>query len=371
MANKRIPELTEILSSSLIGIDLLLLEDMSISSGVSKKLKLSELGKYLLNNNSINGSLNGTASWALYAISASWAPFQISASYANTSSWAYRAITASYALNTLSASYARSSSYAITASYAFTSSVQLVYSSAYSDHARSASYLIYTPGVMNGTASYAIQSSRSLSSVTSSYLIYDPLIENGTASYAIIANQTISSSFLSFDGNPNGTASYSMRSSIADTVSTVTTITNDYIFREFGPYDCDILNTNTASIGAFTVTNSSSNRTIILEVYGDINIFNTASITSSGSLVLNITNADGSPISYDVDVATYQHYITSSTSNITNSLILPSYLKGKVTGYTSDHFSASLFLSGPITFYTGSRPIRMTVKANTDNFAMD
>ena len=368
MANSRIPDLAQIYSNQLIDSDLLLLEDMSVPNGVSKKLELSDFSDYLLGNFK-TGSLYGTASWA---VSSSWAPYQISASYSNTSSLAWNAISASYALNCLSASYAKSSSYAITASYAITSSFYLVVSSGFAnnaDYAKSASYLIYTPGIVNGTASFALTSSRAISSNTSSYLQYNS-IPNGTASFALTASQTISSSYLNFNGNNNGTASYAIAAGNADTVTLVTTIKNDYIYREHGPYDCSLLNSDiTASIGAFIINSSANNPTAIIEAWGDVKMISTSSLTESASLTLNISDVDF-PISIDLDKSTYYNFVTSSTSSqTTSSIIVPTYLKGTMT--TMGHLSASIFKSGPIEFYTGSRPFRMVIKINGDTFTMD
>jgi hypothetical protein len=370
MANKRVPELVAITAAEMSPQDLLLLADVA-PFPESKKLPLSELSVYLLNNGNLTGSFYGTSSWAINAISASWAPYQESASYASTSSWAWRSITSSYAIDALSASYALSSSYAITASYAITSSVQLIYSSAFADYARSASYLIYTPGVFNGTASYALTSSRSITSVSSSFLTYSPLTPNGTASFAATASQAISSLFLSFNGNNNGTASHAMTAGNADTVTLVTTIKNDYVYREFGMFQCELINSDTtASIGAFDADSDANNPSIIIEAWGDVIMWSTSSFVDSGSLSLNLVNVD-LPVYIELDKSTFLNYNTGSTSaQVTSSIIVPVYLKGKTT--SMGHFSASVFKMGSlISFYTGSRPFLMSVKVNSDDFAMD
>lgn len=370
MANKRIPELAEITAAELSSLDLLLLEDIA-PNPESKKLKLSQLTTYLLNNGNLSGSFFGTSSWALRAISSSWAPYQVSSSYSSTSSWAIRSITASYALEALSASWARSSSYAITASYALTSSVQLIYSSAFADYARSASYLTYTPGVFNGTGSYSLTSSNSISSITSSFLVYNPTISNGTASFAATASQTISSSFLSFNGNFNGTASHALTAGNANSVTLVTTVKNDYIYREFGMYQCDILNSDTtASIGAFEANSDANNPSMIVEAWGDVIITNTNTSSNSSSFSLNLVNVD-LPVYIELDKSTFLNYNTGSAASlITSSIIVPVYLKGKTT--SMGHFSASIFKHGnSVNFYTGSRPFLMSIKVNSDDFAMD
>lgn len=370
MANKRVSDLPAITAAELSLSDLFLLADVS-PNAVSKKLTVSELNTYLLNNGNLTGSLYGTSSWALRSLSASWAPYQESASYAATSSWSWRAITSSYALEALSASWARSSSFAITASYAMTSSVQLVYSSAYSDYANSASYLIYTPGVFNGTASYALTSSRAMSALTTSFIFYHPLNPNGTASFAATSSQTTSASFLNFIGNNNGTASHAMTAGNSDTVTLVTTVKNDYIYREFGMFQCDLLNSDTtASIGAFEVDSDANNPSMIVEAWGDIMIWSTSSFANSGSISLNVIETNVATY-IELDKSTYLNYSTgSNTAQVTSSIIVPVYLKGKTT--VMGHFSASLFKTGNlISFYTGSRPFLMSIKVNSDDFLMD
>lgn len=368
MANKRVQELVAITADELSPSDLLLLADVA-PNPESKKLALSELSSYLLSNGNLSGSFYGTASWTLNAVSASWAPYQISASYASTSSWAWRSITSSYALAALSASWANSSSYAITASYAITSSVQLIFSSAYADFSRSSSYLIYTPGVFNGTASYALTSSRSITSLSSSFLNYSPLVSNGTASNAASASQAISSSFLVYTGNPNGTASYALSTPTASNAATVTWINNSNIYREYGPYDCSLVSSDTtASIGAITINSNANVPAAIIEAWGDIKLTSTSSNDTS-SLTLNLWDVDFLAYDLNLDVASYKNYNTGSQSSlVTSSLIVPVYLKGRTT--IMGHFSASIYKQGAIEFYTGSRPFRISVKLNSDDFTL-
>ena len=72
----------------------------------------------------ITGSLFGTASYAVQALSASWAPVQVSASYATTASYVLNAVTASYVTGSVhtSANPALSASYALSSSFASTTS---------------------------------------------------------------------------------------------------------------------------------------------------------------------------------------------------------------------------------------------------------
>lgn len=367
--NKRILDLVAITSGELSLSDLLLLEDIS-PVPQTKKLSLLELQLYCLNNGNLTGSFYGTSSWSINSLSSSYSPYQDSASYATTSSYSFTSITSSHAIDALSASYAKSSSYAITASYALTSSVQLIYSSAFADYSKTASYLSYTPGIPNGICFESITSSYSLVSQTSRFLTYTPGISNGTSSNALTSSRAITASHLQYNGSNNGTASHAMVAEIATTATTVTSINNDYIYREFGMFQCDLLNSDTtASIGAFQVDSNANNPSMIIEAWGDVKILGTASLDSS-SLSLNIINVD-LPINVELDKTTIFNYVTSSnSSDTTSSLILPVYLKGKTT--LMGHYSASIFKMGELlTFYTGSRPFLMSVKVNSDDFTMD
>jgi hypothetical protein len=223
MANKRVSELAPITAPELDFADLLLLSD--ITAHESKKLQLSDLSNFLLLDGQLTGSLLGTASYAFWAGTASFALNSSVPSNVLTASYLWytpgsNTGTSSYALAALSASYALSSSYAITASYALTSSVELVYSSAFADYARTASYLLFTPGSTNGTASYALTASYlvggiyqvSASYASTSSWAWDAIF----ASASLVSSQSFSSSysntasFMQFNGVPNGTASYAL-----------------------------------------------------------------------------------------------------------------------------------------------------------------
>ena len=105
----------------------------------------------------ITGSLQGTASWALNALTASYAANvpetasyalqalnTVSASFATSASQAQNAVTASYILNAVSASYALSSSFAVSSSRAVSASAATT--------AVSSSY----PIAVNGTTIYSV-----------------------------------------------------------------------------------------------------------------------------------------------------------------------------------------------------------------------
>ena len=218
MANRKVSELAPITAPELQPGNLLFLSD--ISAFESKKLQLGDLGSYLLVGGNLTASIYGTASYANNAATASYAliNFVASSSYSTFSTYAAFSGTSSLALMALSASMAFSSSYAITASYALTSSVELVYSSAFADYAKTASYILFTPGSTNGTASYALSSSYLIGGIaSSSYAATASWGLNAiSSSFARIAIQAITASyadtasFLTFNGVPNGTASYAL-----------------------------------------------------------------------------------------------------------------------------------------------------------------
>jgi histone arginine demethylase JMJD6 len=191
MANKKVSELVQITWNQLRPQDLFLLSD--VIAHESKKLTLQDLDTYIFSAG-LSGSLLGTASYAIQAISTSYSPSQVTASYSSTSSWAFNISTASYALQASSASWSLSGSYVLTASYAITSSAQMALSSSYANlatYANSASYLVYTPGIFNGSASYALASltsSYALTSTTSSYTLSSSF--SSTSSY-ITASKVI------------------------------------------------------------------------------------------------------------------------------------------------------------------------------------
>jgi hypothetical protein len=375
MGNRRVSELSPITAAEVAVDDLFLLADVSAIE--SKKLTASELGGYL----QTYVSASATSSLATNAKTASYLLYQGfvngTASYALTSSFNFSssharwADTSSYTLFALSASYAHSSSYALSASYAATSSVQLIYSSAFADYAKSASFLIYT-GILNGTASYAMTASRANNARTASFLI-GPLgsgAAGGTASFALSCSLARSASFLRYDGvTNNGTASYAWNARSASNATTVTTITNQYIYREYDPITSNI-NGQTASFGWMQFTASGVSANIIVESYGDILVPITNSVDFTSSLELVMENSGAR---FSLDTSTFQYYYTSSSEQVTGSNICSFYLKGKfvVTAPAAQRFSGSVMAYNNISFFTSSRAVRCNIKATTDNFTTE
>lgn len=326
MANKRVSELASIAASELDFADLLLLSD--ISAHESKKLQLSDLSSFLLLDGRLTGSLFGTASYAIHAATASYMPPQ-SASYAPTASWALNVNTASYALAALSASYSYNSFFAITASYALTSSVELVYSSAFADYARTASYLLFTPGSTNGTASYALTASYVLNTqVSTSYSNTSSWAWNAvTASRAIssinsnTASYTLSSSYLNFNGVANGTASYAM------VAGSTLNANRDYgifyaITRSISSSKLDLVSI-TPSLGGLKKTE--------FDVYGTIVLSFTSSQPINGLLELfSLDRQYGYSQSLD---STPIYALIGGGTNISGTLRYPFSLRGNASLY--------------------------------------
>ena len=227
MANKRISELAQ--ATNLTVDDLLLITD--VINHESKKLTLGDLNTYFATTGN-SGSFYGTASWAntssfaLVALNAG-TTLVTGGLYPITASWTQNIDTASYADRALTASNADISSYSLIAEYALTAATT---TTAYADLAKTASYLNYN-GIPTGTASYAFTSSftsgtasyvNSSSYATTSSLAMTASYVNGNisnADYATIANyatsanscnSSLTTTYLSYTGLPNGTASYAL-----------------------------------------------------------------------------------------------------------------------------------------------------------------
>jgi hypothetical protein len=152
------------------------------------------------------GSLEGTASWANNAISASYVLQAVSSSFASTASFVQNAQTASYVLQAVSASFATSASQAqnaVTASYVLQSvSSSFASTASFVQLAQSASYILQAV-----SSSFASTSSIATSS---SFASTASFVQNAqSASYVL---QAVSSSFAS-------TSSIAISASFATTAS--------------------------------------------------------------------------------------------------------------------------------------------------------
>lgn len=331
MPNIRISNLSPLAAADVADNDLFPILD--VSEITTKRITVGNVRSYL----QLNISASATASWALNSKSASYliytgipngtASNARTASFNLSSSHALRADTASYALFSISSSYAKTSSYAVSCSWAATSSVQLIYSSAFADYANSASHLIYN-GTPNGTAFRSISASVSLSSSVTNFLSYNGT-PNGTASYALYAAVAKTSSYLLYQGYPNGTSSYALRSnlsiladgaktssflqysellsngtsSFAITSSNALTaslaITSSHaliagsvnnVYKMYGPFDMTVSGAglNTGSV-SFSITSSSGGRRSYFEFDGEVSIPLTSS--TGGHLDINFNNS--------------------------------------------------------------------------------
>lgn len=363
MANKRVPELAPITAAELAPNDLFLLSDVSAIE--SKNLSVTQLQSYFQANTT--GSL--TASYALNARSASYliyagfpngtASYALTSSFNISSSHALWADTASYALLANTASYSITTSYAVSCSYAATSSVQLVYSSAYSDYAKSASYLIYN-GYDNGTAYHSITASQASLAISSYNLIYSGT-PNGTASYSITASNSNTSSYLIYKGYNNGTASnaitasYALSASVAGYLTYISSISNGTASNAFtASYAITASNTLTSSYsitasyakevpgiyqlyGPFTPTLSDPNNglvsvsitssyllpTMIFEFYGDIGIPFRNNAGTDGKVTINAAST-ALPSATVLVATSWAHSNTTATGSLTHSFVVRS-----------------------------------------------
>lgn len=374
MANKRVTELNELTYNQVSSDDFFLISD--VSAVESKKIRASQLRSYAFSTGSLSGSFYGTASYALNAGSASWAPSQLSSSYALSASLAVLAqsvISASFALSASFASASLIAQQALTASYALTSSVQYSTTSSYSNTSLTASYLLYTAGQNNGTAFNSVSASISSLANTSSYLVYNG-IPNGTASFALSASRAVSSSFLIYTGANNGTASYALHTGVtlfSNTSSVANSTNNPYIFREFNSFTASVVG-NTASFGYFQLTGSHGVPAVIMEAWGDVLIPHTSSMYVSGAQVpmgmLELVT-QGSSGTFRLDKATFGYFLSGSAIANTGSIICTFYLKGRFTVFPDpQRFSGSIFAYNGLSFYTGSRKVQAVIKSNTDYF---
>jgi hypothetical protein len=126
--------------------------------GIRKLIISSSYGYYNLNTGS---TYPITSSWALYAVSASYAPcncslLQTGSTYPITSSWSINALTASYALNSSGTNLQTGSTYPITSSWSI--------------NAVSASYAPCNCSLLQTGSYYPITASWAINTQTSSYI---------------------------------------------------------------------------------------------------------------------------------------------------------------------------------------------------------
>lgn len=363
MANKRVSELAPITAAELDFADLLLLSD--ISAHESKKLQLNDLSNFLLLDGRLTGSLLGTASYAMHALVADFAlnapiPTLVpSASFLVYTPGVFNG-TASYAMAALSASYSLSSSYCITASFALTSSVELVYSSAFADYARTASYLLFSPGSTNGTASYALTASYLLNTqISTSYSETSSWAWNAitasradSAALADTASFVYTASYLAFNGFPNGTASYAL------SAGTINNITQDY-----GIYKAMTQSLSSSQIDLVAVTPALGGlKTTSFEVYGTVLVpFTSSASPTDGDIELVVVDRQYG-YTHSIDASPVYAWIGGSTA-MSGTLKYPFTLRGEVdlNGLYSVYVTASNGV-----FIESSRTARFKLTSESD-----
>ncbi len=381
MANKRVSELAPIVAANLDFADLLLLSD--ISAHESKKLQLGDLSNFLLLDGRLTGSLLGTASYANFAGTASFALNAFTPSLVPSASFLLYTPgssngTASYALIALSSSYSLSSSFAITASYALTSSVELVYSSAFADYARTASYLLFTPGSTNGTASYAMTASYVLNfvPVSASYAQTASVsISSISASYAQTASVSISSISSSYSG-------YSSRAEDSFIVSSGTNVATLIIQgRTLGGQTVTIESTP----AGLTVDHNLfvSNDVYATNFHGNATTATTATTAATASIALS-TEVDITSIkNYGIFMAMTQ---SATSASLDILMVKPSNFSPMTTsveawGTAVCQYSAGTLINGAISLIAlnldsgipvslDSTPVCMTAKDTTGSLKM-
>lgn len=244
-----------------------------------------------------------------------------------------------------------------------------------------ASYLVLKPGRENGTASHAITSEnsiRSLQSETASYLYYNNS-PNGTASYAMNAYRSKFSDISTYAYTAD-TASYSYTSSWSESgsvcisasyavtasyvngvVPVATTITDQNVYRMWGPYSTRPLTSgNSSEIGAINTPEESSlvyfsiipptgsvTREVTITAMCDIVVSITNSDPRTGKVYLALDNLQSPGTeSFELDYTRPMNYINlqtavSGAASISGYIRQPIVLSGK-TGASSD-ISGSLY----------------------------
>lgn len=359
MANKRVSELSPITAAEIAGGDLLLLAD--ISAVESKKLSADELIDYV--QSAITASATSsisqnalTASYLLYqGFPNGTASLSITSSYNLSSSHANWADTASHALFSISASFAKSASYAFSASYAATSSVQLIFSSAFSDQAKSASYLIYT-GIPNGTASYAITALLANTAKTASFLTYTG-VPNGTASYALVSAQAKTASFLQYNGFPNGTASFALRAGNLASGNTASFLSYNGSANGTASYS---ISSSYASASAWSETSTTSSYALVA---GSVNNVYSTFIKEA----VTISGAGLNTASFNFHVTTSNWQTTKIIVEVSGDINLPISTSNWINPDAEDGRSLRIYMntidSGPPVVYQSYKPLSITTDA--------
>ena len=255
-----------------------------------------------------------------------------------------------------------SSSYCITASYALTSSVELVYSSAFADYARTASYLLLTPGSTNGSASYALTASYVINTqVSTSYAASASWAYNAitasravTAALADTASLVQTASYLAFNGVVNGTASYAL---MAGTINNVT--------QDYGIYAATTQSVSSSQLDFFAITPSLGGlKTTSVEAYGTLLVsFTSSASPTDGDIELVVVDRQ---YGYTHSLDTSPVYIgLGGSSAISGTFKYPFSLRGDAELYGL--YEVYVTASDGI-FLEPSRTVRFKFTSESDQF---
>jgi hypothetical protein len=241
--------------------------------------------------------------------------------------------------------------------------VELVYSSAFADYSQTASYLLLSPGGTNGTASYALTSSFFLGysqasasySSTSSWALN--AISVSTATNATLANTAslcLTSSYLAFNGIPNGTASYALSS--GNSPNTII---------DYGIFKAITQSVSSSQIDYVAITPTfGGTATTTVEAYGTVDILFTSSVSpTNGYLELFIVNRqygysqslDASPVCLSI----------GGDSTISGTLKYPFTLRGDAELYGL--YEVYVTASNGV-YIEGSRTMRFKFTSESDQF---
>jgi len=259
-------------------------------------------------NNGITGSLFGTASWAINALTASYAANvpatasyalqALSASFASTASYAANVpATASYALQALSASNALTASYALNAQgsgFPYTGSAIITGSLIVTGSVNAS--LGFT-GSLFGTASWAVSASQAL---TASYVL-----NAVSASFATSASRAVTASLAT-------TASYVLNAVSASFATTASYVLNA-VSASFATTSSYVLNAISASFASTASSVNQLNQAVVIS--------GSLTVTGSSGTTLLVSNADtltftGSIFTSGSIVSTGSLSITSITSSL-------------------------------------------------------
>jgi hypothetical protein len=363
MANKRLSDLTPILTSELASDDLLLVAD--ISTKQSKKITTANLANYILSTGSYTSSVFNSinSETASYYSGTSLTTTNIFATSTTSSAGTFQNI---YVTNTIVGDLtgnADTATNADTASYVDASNIN--------------GTVVSTTSISSSFASSSISSSISLTSntsISSSHLIYINGVNNGRVTNADTAS--IATTALSSLTATLATTSTSSISSSYAVSSSYSTISNKVIgyYNSYGPYNqLGSFITQTSTLAMSTDTGGGIYNVVkINPMPGESGVLTNISVC--GDITLPISNsvyrATASLFIYNTDTDTTTSIDTSYPTSYMTSLAanggqitIPIYLKGAASLSGSYVLSFNI-ISGSI---DSNRYVSFYVDAKTDD----